>query len=77
MMVKMEMLKRTAMESEDQKAKIEAVLLENEARYGKGIDEMFDQWLAFNEVAMKDRDAKIEDLKKEAEGFKSPPSRCG
>ena len=78
-------LMRSATETEKQNAMLEAMLLENEARYGKDTDEMFDEWLAYIEVKrvevdrihedhrveIKDRDGKIEALETEAKGFRA------
>lgn len=78
-------LMRSATETENQNATLEAMLLENEARYVKDTDDMFDEWLAYNElkrtevdrihedhaIEIKDRDAKIEALETEARGFRA------
>lgn len=78
-------LMRKATETEKQNATLEAMLLKNEARYGKDTDEMFDEWLAYIEVKrvevdrihedhaveVKERDAKIGVLETETKGFRA------
>lgn len=43
-------LMRSATETEAQNVTLEAMLLKNEADYIKNTDDMFDEWLAYNEV---------------------------
>lgn len=78
-------LMRSASETEDRNATLEAMLLANEAKYSKDTDEMFDEWLAYNEIKrveverihesyvaeIKDRDDKIETLNKDAKGLRA------
>ena len=78
-------LMRSATETEKQNSMLEAMLLENEARYGKDTDEMFDEWLAYIEVKrtevdrihedhaiqIKDHTAKIEALETETKGLRA------
>lgn len=75
-------LMRSATETGNQNATLENMLLKNEAQYIKDTDDMFDEWLAYNEVKrmevgrihedhaveIKSRDAKIEALETEAKG---------
>ena len=78
-------LMRSATETENQNATLEAMLLENEAQYVKNTDDMFDEWLAYNElkrkevdriiehhaIEIKSRDAKIEALETKVKGSSS------
>lgn len=78
-------LMRSATEIERQNAVLEAMLLKNETRYVKNTDDMFDEWLAYNEVKrfeverihedhaveIKSRDVKIETLEIKAKGYKA------
>lgn len=73
-------LMRSATETENQNAVLEAMLLKNEAQHIKNTDDMFDEWLAYNEVKrgevdrmlgdhateIKTRDTKIGALEAEA-----------
>ena len=75
-------LMRSATETGNQNATLETMLLKNEAHYIKNTDDMFDEWLAYNEIKrtevnrihedhaieIKSRDAKIEALETEAKG---------
>ncbi|KAL9074695.1 MAG: hypothetical protein Q9161_002063 [Pseudevernia consocians] len=78
-------LLRSAGETENQNATLEAMLLNNEAQYIKDTDDMFDEWLAYNDVKRKEvnrihddhaveiksRDAKIEALETETKGSRA------
>ena len=73
-------LMRSATETENHNATLEAMLLKNEAQHIQDADDMFDEWLAYNEVKrtevnrihqdhlveIKSRDATIETLRTEA-----------
>ena len=78
-------LMRSATETEAQNAALEAMLLKEETQYVKNTDDMFDEWLAYNDIKrmevnrmlenhaaeLKTRDAKIEALEVEAKGFRT------
>ena len=73
-------LMQSATEAENQNAALETMLLKNEALYVQNTDDMFDEWLAYNEIKRKEvarmlethaaeiqsRDAKIRTLEVEA-----------
>ena len=75
-------LMRSATETENQNAALEAMLLKNEAQYINNTDDMFDEWLAYNAIKrmevdrmledhvaeIKTRDTKIDALNAEAKG---------
>ncbi|CAF9938330.1 MAG: hypothetical protein ALECFALPRED_007606 [Alectoria fallacina] len=77
-------LMRSATEAENQNATLETMLLKSEARHIKDTNDMFDEWLAYNQtkrmevdrihqdhaIETKSRDAKIEALKMKAKRFK-------
>ena len=78
-------LMRSATETEAQNAALQAMLLKEETQYVKNTDDMFDEWLAYNEIKrmevvrmledhaaeIKTRDAKIEALEVEAKRFRT------
>ncbi|CAD6593800.1 MAG: hypothetical protein ASARMPREDX12_007675 [Alectoria sarmentosa] len=78
-------LMRSATETQNQNAMLETLLLKNEIRYIKDTDDMFDEWLAYNQtkrmevdrihqdhaIEIKSRSAKIEALETEAKGLKA------
>ena len=78
-------LMKCATETENQNATLEAMLLNNEAQYIKDTDDMFDEWLAYNDVKRKEvnrihddhaleiksRDGKIEALETETKGSRA------
>ncbi len=54
-------LMRSATETESQNAALESMLLKNEAQYIKNTDDMFDEWLTYNEVKRKEVDRMLKD----------------
>lgn len=78
-------LMRSATETENQNAVLEAMLLKSEADYIKDTSDMFDEWLAYNEIKrkeverihedhaneIKNRDTKIDALEKEMKGSRA------
>ncbi len=54
-------LMRSATETESQNAALESMLLKNEAQYIKNTDDMFDEWLTYNEIKRKEVDRMLKD----------------
>ncbi|KAM0801032.1 hypothetical protein BDR22DRAFT_889039 [Usnea florida] len=54
-------LMKSATEAENKNATLEDMLLKNEARYIKDTDDMFDEWLTYNEIKRKEIDRLLED----------------
>ena len=83
-------LMQSATETETQNAALERMLLTNEAQYVQNMDDMFDEWLAYNEIkrkevqcilethaaAIKDRDTKIGTLEARAKRCKARLERA-
>ena len=75
-------LMRSATDTQNQNAMLETLVLKNESKYIKDTDDMFDEWLAYNQtkrmevdrihqdhaVEIRSRSAKIEALETESQG---------